>query len=363
MPVRHRLLALALIAAALVTALVAGCGGGSEGDAKALLKRGFAASIPSANVTIDLSAKIDGVPQLSQPIRAKLGGPYKSNGPKTIPSLNWDVSISGGGQTFSIGLISDGDRGFVNFQGTNYEIDKTTMDRLKAASAQSSPNGSRSLSQFGVDPLSWVKDATVEGDSDVAGVATKHVSAGIDVQRLFKDLNKVVEKAGGSVGAARPSQLTPQVIDQIKNVVKNPKFDAYVGKTDNKIRRASVSLDFEVPKAAQAGLRGIQGGNLTLSIEFASVGAPQTIQAPTNAKPISELANQLRGLGGALGATGGIGGSGTGAGGSNVPGQPGGATGGGNAPTSAQFKRYAACLNKAKPSDTAALQRCSNLLK
>jgi hypothetical protein len=365
---RRRLLVLPLIAVALVAALVSGCGGGSEGDAKALLKRGFASSIPSANVTVEISAKVDGVPQLSQPIRAKLGGPYKSNGPKTIPSLNWDVSISGGGQTFSIGLISDGDRGFVNFQGTNYEIDKATMDRLKAASAQSGQNGSRSLTQFGVDPLSWVKDASVEGESDVAGVKTKHVSAGIDIEKLFKDLNKVVSKAGGSVGAARPSQLTPAVIDQIKNVVHNPKFDAYVGKVDNKIRRASVSLDFEVPKSAQAGLRGLQGGNLTVSIEFASVGEPQTIQAPANAKPISELAKQLQGLGGALGAAGGIGGSGTGAGGSNVPGgtpggTPGSAGGGGKAPTSEQFKRYAACLNEAKPSDTAALQKCADLLK
>jgi hypothetical protein len=366
---RRRLLALALIAAALVAALVAGCGGGSEEDAKALLKRGFSSSIPSANVTMEISAKVEGVPQLSQPIRAKLGGPYKSNGPKTFPSLNWDVSISGGGQTFSIGLISDGDRGFVNFQGTNYEVDKATMDRLKAASAQSGTTGSRSLSQFGVDPLSWTKDASVEGESDVAGVATKHVSAGIDVGKLFTDLNKVVDKAGGSVGAAAPSRLSPEVIDQIKDVVKNPKFDAYIGKTDNKIRRASLSLDFDVPKEAQAGLRGLEGGNLTVSVEFAGVGEPQTIQAPANAKPISELAKQLRGLGGALGAAGGIGGdTGTGPGGSSVPGgtpggEPGSEDGAGRAPSSEQFKRYAACLNDAEPSDTEALQRCSELLK
>jgi hypothetical protein len=364
---RRRLLALALIAVALVAALLAGCGGGSEGDAKALLRRGFSSSIPSANVTMEISAKVDGVPQLTQPIRAKLGGPYKTNGPRTLPSLNWDVSISGGGQTFSIGLISDGDRGFVNFQGTNYEIDKSTMDQLKAASAQGGPSGSRSLKQFGIDPLAWAKDPSVEGESDVAGVQTKHVSAGIDIDKLFNDLNKVVAKAGGSVAAARPSQLTPAVIDQIKNVVHNPKFDVYVGKADGKIRRASVSMDFEVPKDAQAGLRGLKGGNLTISIEFASVGEPQTIQAPANAKPISELTKQLQGLGGALGAAGGIGGGGTGAGGSNVPGNPGGtpgsAGGGGKAPTSEQFKRYAACLNDAKPSDTAALQKCADLLK
>jgi hypothetical protein len=353
-----------VLAAALLGVAVAGCGGGSEGDAKALLKRAFSESISSANVTIDVSAKIDGVPQLSQPVRLKLGGPYKTNGPKTLPSLNWDVSVSGGGQTFSAGVISTGDRAFVNFQGTNYEVGQATMAQLKQAAASGGTGGSRSLKQFGVDPLSWVKDASEEGESDVAGVKTKHVSAGIDVGKLFADLNKVVSKAGGAVGSARPQQLTPQIIDSIKKVVHDPKFDAYVGKDDDKIRRVSVSLQFTVPQQAQASARGVKGGNVTLTVEFAGVGEPQTIAAPAGAKPLSELGKQLKGLGGALGATGGIGGS---TGGSTPGGTPGGEPGtpggGGKSPTSEQFQRYAQCLNKAKPSDTAALNRCSRLLK
>lgn len=364
------MLVLALLA--LVAGLVAGCGGGSEEDAKALLKRGFKESIPSANVTIDLSAKVDGVPQLNQPVRFKLGGPYKSNGPKQLPSLNWDVSVSGGGQTFSAGLISTGDQGFVNFQGTNYQVDDSTMAQLKQAAASGGTSGSKSLKQFGVDPLNWITDASVEGDSDVAGVKTKHVTSGIDVEKLFQDLNKIVARAGGAVGQAAPSQLSPKVIDQIKDVVKDPKVDVYVGKDDNKIRRFALSLDFQVPEKEQAQARGIKGGNLTVSVEFAGVGEPQTIQAPANAKPISELGKQLQGLGGALGATGGIGGTSGGGsspgGSSGLPGgtpggEPGSAGGGGKSPSSEQFQKYAQCLNNAKPSDTAALQKCSELLK
>jgi hypothetical protein len=367
-------MALALLA--LAAALVAGCGGGSEEDARALLKRGFNGSIPSANVTIDLSAKVDGVPQLTQPVRFKLGGPYKSNGTGKLPSLNWDVSVSGGGQTFSAGLISTGDRAFVNFQGTNYEVDGATMSQLTQAAAQGNAGGSKSLKQFGVDPLAWTKDASVEGESDVAGVETKHVSTGIDVEKLFQDLNKIVERAGGAVGQSAPQQLTPKVIDQIKKIVKDPKLDVYVGKDDGKIRRFALSLDFQVPEDQQQQARGIKGGNLTLSVEFAGVGEPQTIQAPANAKPISDLAKQLQGLGGALGATGGIGGdtgsgdSGSGATGSGeqLPGgtpggEPGAEGGGGKSPTSEQFRQYAECLNKTKPSDAAGLEKCSDLLK
>jgi hypothetical protein len=363
-------MALALLA--LAAGLLAGCGGGSEEDAKALLKRGFNESIPSANVTIDVSAKVDGVPQLNQPVRVKLGGPYQSNGKNKLPSLNWDVSVSGGGQTFSAGLISTGDQGFVNFQGTNYQVDDSTMSQLQQAAASGGAGGSRSLKQFGVDPLEWITDASVEGESDVAGVKTKHVSSGIDIEKLFQDLNRVVSRAGGAVGQAKPSQLTPRVIDQIKKVVKNPKLDVYVGKDDGKIRRFALSLDFEVPKESQSQARGVKGGNVTVSVEFANVGETQTIQAPSGAKPISELGKQLRGLGGALGATGGIGGTSGGSsssgGSGTLPGgtpggEPGTEGGGGKSPSSEQFQKYAQCLNNAKPSDTAALQKCSELLK
>src|SRR5207247_11200303 len=76
----------------------------------------------------------------------------------------------------------------------------------------------------------------------------------------------------------------------------------------------------DVPESAQAALRGLKGGNLSVSVEFASVGQPQHIAAPASAKPLSDLTKQLGGLGGALGgATGGIGGTGGtgGAGGSS----------------------------------------------
>lgn len=360
---RSRLLAPVALALALVALVAAGCGGGSESDAKALLRRAFGESIPSANVTLDISAQVDGVPQLSQPLRIKLGGPYKSNGRGTIPSINWDVSISGIGQTFTAGLISTGDQAFVNYQGTNYQVSAATMARLKQAAASRNTNGSGSLKSFGIDPLSWVTNASEQGDSDIAGVTTTHVSGNVDVGKLFADLNKIVARARGSIGAVRPAQLTPQQIDKIKQIVQSPHVDVYVGKKDGRIRRVALSLQFTVPAQDQAAARGIKGGNLSLSAEFAAVGQPQTIQAPANARPMSELTKQLGGLAGTLGQ--GIGG-GTSSGG-GVPGVPGGApgsTGGnGNVPSQAQFQRYAQCLNKANPSDTAALARCNRFLR
>src|SRR5205814_750672 len=133
----------------------------------------------------------------------------------------------------------------------------------------------------------------------------------------------------------------------------------YVGKQDSKIRRVALSLQFSVPKQNQAATRGIQGGTVSVSVEFAAVGEPQTIQAPANSKPISELAKQLGGL------TGGLGGAASGIGGGTTGGSSGGGAGAGagGSPSADNYQRYAQCLNAAKPSDTAAIQRCAALLK
>ena len=352
-------LLLAALAIAMLAAVAAGCGGGSSKDAEALLERGFSREIKSANVTVDVTAKVDGVAQLSKPIRVKLGGPYETSGPKKLPKLQWDLSVTGGGQTFSAGVIATGDNAFVNFQGTNYEVGKDKVAQYNQTLQQRNPTGKSTLQDFGINPLNWVKDASEEGDSTVAGVKTTHVSAGLDVRRLFKDFNdKLLGKSGlpSTAAAPRPQRLTDDQIDQIAKVVKDPKFDVYVGKADGKIRRVSVDLDFEVPESARESANGLNGGNVNISVELAAVDEPQRITAPTGAKPLDELTKQLGGLG-ALGGT--LGGSAGGAGSNGA----GGAGGTGGAPSSQQYQRYAECLNKAKPSDVAAIQRCAELLK
>src|SRR4051794_27097725 len=309
---------LLLVVSVLSLALVAGCGGGGGGsseDARALIDKAFSTPLQSADMTLNVQAKIDGVAALSQPISLKVAGPYQSNGKGKLPSFNWQVSVSGGGQAFSGGIISTGDNAFVNFQGTNYEVGKEQVAQVNQQLGQQTGSG-KSLKDFGIDPQAWVKDPKDEGDEDVNGVSTTHVSAGVDVARMLSDFNKTIQQAGGAMGASAPSQLTPDQISQVTQVVKNPKFDIYVGKDDSKIRRLSVSVDFEIPSEARSRFQGAEGGTLSFSIDFAKVGEQKTITAPTDTKPISELQQQLGGLGGGLSGIGGSGSSGSGSGGS-----------------------------------------------
>jgi hypothetical protein len=82
--------------------------------------------------------------------------------------------------------------------------------------------------------------------------------------------------------------------------------------------------------------------NVNFSITFSDVNQPQTITAPSNSKPISELLNQLgiSGLPGVGGSTGGFG----------VPGGSGGAG----------SSAYQNCINNA--SSSADFQKCAQKL-
>src|SRR5215208_4154730 len=108
-------------------------------------------------MTLNVQAKVEGVQQLSQPISLKIAGPFQSNGKTKLPSFDWDVSVSGGGQAFSGGLVSTGDNAFVNFLGTNYEVGKEQVAQVnQQLSSQAGSN--KTLKDFGIDPQSWVKD-------------------------------------------------------------------------------------------------------------------------------------------------------------------------------------------------------------
>jgi hypothetical protein len=360
---RRAALALSLLAAAALLAL-AGCGGGgSSKDARALIDKAFKQSIPSADMTLAIEAKVNGVAQLQQPVSLKIAGPYQSNGKTKLPSFDWNVSVSGGGQAFSGGLTSTGDNAFVNFQNQDYELGAAQVAQLNQQLGQQTSSG-KTLKDFGIDPQAWVKDPKDKGDEDVNGTSTTHVQATVDVAKMLNDFNKTISQAGGAMGASAPQQLTADQIGKINQVVKSPKFDIYVGKEDNKIRRLSIVIDFQIPADQRAQFQGAEGGTLNFSIDFSKVGQKQTITAPANPRPIADLQQQLGGLSGGLGGLGGSGSSGgSGSGGSGGDSGSGGSGSGGSGstPTPQQFEKYSKCLQAAKTG--ADIQKCQSIIK
>ena len=173
----------------------------------------------------------------------------------------------------------------------------------------------------------------------------------------MRDLNAFVKRSGSAIGGATgqpaPRPLSAGDIDKITKIVKNPSFDVYVGKDDEVIRRVSGRVELTVPKRDRPAADGIEGGSLEFSVEFRNVNGRQRIEAPAKARPLSALTRSLGG--GGLGALGGVGGDDTGGGSSQQPPTT-------TAPDAEAFKEYADCLEKSRPNDTKALQRCADLL-
>ena len=366
---------LLLLFAAVV---LASCAGGDDSqDVEGLLDKGFSSGIRSADLKIEAELELKGSSSFGRPVRLEASGPFIS-GEGRLPSTDIELKVGseGNGQTVSTGVLTVGDRAFLKFQDVYYEQPRAAVRRANRALEQSSDRES-SFSELGFTPRSWLSGAQDEGEAEVAGVETRHVSGSLDVRRLLADFNGFVRRSGtavrGATGQTPPTPLTSTQVATISEAVENPSFDVYLGKKDGIIRRVSGRIEFEVPKPSRAGLGGIDSGSIKFSVEFADVNGDQEVEAPANARPLSALTRSLGGGSVVEGLTGVAGAQEEGASGDPAPVPPagngtdqgGGVPGAsdGTSPAAEDFEEYADCLDEARPEDTEALQRCADLLQ
>jgi len=349
--VRRALFVLPLAALAL-----ASCGGGGgDEDVQSLLDKAFSSSIKSAHLNLDATIQVKGSPGLEKPLRITATGPFRTNRDK-IPSADVELKIGndGGGQTITTGFLSTGDRAFVKFQDIYYEQPRSQVAKANASIAQNKKKRG-SLRGLGLDPRTWLAEAKDVGEESIAGVKTRHISGKLDVESVMRNLNEFVRRSrtalNSATGQTPPKPLSPQEIHMVADVVHNPTFNVYVGEKDDIIRRLSGKIEFDVPEASRQSLGGIQSGSIDFKLEFADVNGNQQIEAPEHAHSLASLTRSLGG-----GSLPGLG-SGTAAP-SVSPSVPENAN-----PGPQEFQKYADCLDKARPEDTAALQRCADLLQ
>lgn len=365
---------------ALLSGLLAACGGGDGGgdkDPNRILEQTFKGKKDVKSAAIDLSFRLEGKgsPQLDKPVTLKLTGPFESQGEQKLPKFDLEVQASASGQSFNAGAVSTGRAGFVKFQGTNYALDENTFGMFRTAFENAQKTGSKDsddspgLATLGIDPTKWLKDLKHEGEENVGGADTDHLSAEIDVSALLTDLNSLFGKAkdlGLGAGQNVPTEIPADARRQIEQAVKEAKFDVWSGTDDRILRKLQLKLAFDVPKEARGDTGGLESGTIDLSFELGNLNGKQKIEAPKDTKPISELLNQLGGLGG-LGALGGGSGSGPGdgSGGGAGDGSGSGGTppsgGGAGAPSSKQTDEYVKCIQDAK--GAAELQKCAEKLR
>jgi hypothetical protein len=351
---RPRRLVVVLVALALVTVGVAACGSSNSSssassDATNVLKQTFGRNKPvkSGFLDVKLDFSGQGLKSLQGPLAFRLTGPFQSQGKNKLPKFDLSLNVSASGQTLNAGAVSTGDKGFLKLQGKTYALPAQLFSQFLKGYAQSSAksgsSGAPTLHSLGVDPLRWLEHPTNKGEQDVAGTPTVRIGAGISVGNLLDDISKLLGKASslglGSTGIV-PTSLSPKVKQAIERSVKSASVDVYSGKSDNILRRLTLDVKLDVPKDLQSSTAGLRNGELAVDLTIADLNKPQTVKAPANARPLSELTSALGGLLG--GATG----SGSGSSG---------------APSSGTSSKYLQCLQRAGR-DIAKVQRCASLI-
>jgi hypothetical protein len=312
---RIRTLVVVLAIALPVPAVVAGCGGGSSSnneDPQKVLDETFnnPTKITSGKLDISLDGSAQG--QQSGSFNASVSGPFQSdeNDPTAFPQFDLTANMSGsaGGPSISFdgSLIATKDNAYVEYQDQAYEVGSDLFKQFTQSYAQASQQsqaqkGQNFFERFGIDPSTWLTNVTNEGTTDVEGTDTIHIHGDADVAKILSDIQKVSQQTGG----ATTQQLTPQQVDQVKSAVKEASIDVYSGTDDHLLRKLALSLQITPPAGTGATVSSV---DVTFSVTLSDVNQPQTITAPSNAKPISELLNQLGipGLPGIGGSTGGF---------------------------------------------------------
>ena len=346
--IRSLVAVLAIVLPVLI--LVTGCGGSSSSDEdpQKVLDETFSnpTKITSGKLDISLDGSAEG--QQSGSFNATISGPFQTeaNDPTAFPQFDLTANVSGsaGGPSLSFdgSLIATKDNAYVEYQDQAYEVGADVFKQFSRSYAQAAQQNQSKQSnksffeQLGIDPSTWLTNVTNEGTTDVEGTETIQIHGDADVAKILSDLEKASQQAGGS-----SQQLTPQQIDMLKSAIQEASIDVYSGTDDHLLRKLALSLKIVPPAGTGASVSSV---DVTFSIALGDVNESQTISAPSNAKPISDLLNQL----GIPGLPGGLGGS---TGGFDIPG--GGSSGAGSS-------SYQNCIAQAKkPSD---IQKCATKL-
>ena len=307
---RPRALAAALLAVLALALTSAGCGG-SDGDdghdgnareARALLEDTFAKDVESGELELKVKAAVEGVKSLEEPLEVTVKGPFKSNGKKKLPVLDWDIAFDGAGQKLSGGLVATRDNAFVELQGQAYEVGEKTFARLAREVTKAQPNRPTSPGKLGMDPASWLEDPKVENGEPIGGDDTREVTGSVNVRKVVRDVadlfkspavRRQLERQGQ--GSAAVPEPTNADLKEIEDAIEDADVELSVDENDV-LRRFVTDVRFDVPREGNA--KDVKG-KFTLTYVLRKVGTDRVIRAPSNPRPLSEL---LGGFG--LGAPG-----------------------------------------------------------
>jgi hypothetical protein len=338
---RIRTFILLCLLALAVPIVIAGCGGGSDNseDPQTVLDETFNNDTKVSSGNLSLSASVEAEGDQGGSFEASLSGPFQGDpdNPDALPQLDWTASASGSGAgqsiDFSGGITVTGDNAFVTYKDQSYEVGTDAFAQVKSAfeAQQQAAGGSSSqgtfqeqcaaaIKQAGGDPAacnfdieSWLTNLSNEGTEDVGGTETVHISGDADINQVLTDIGNLAS----SVPGAAAQGFDPSQLSAVSGAVTDASIDVYSGTDDHVLRKLQANLTIDPSTLAPEGVTVPVGTiTITFSVEIDDLNDQQTIEAPSGAKPISQLFTDLgidpSALGGIPGVSSGSSGSGSG---------------------------------------------------
>jgi hypothetical protein len=270
----HRLAPIAAIGivAVVATLLVVRGLGGSEAKrpaphrnttaapARALDQTFAGAGASSGRFEATAALALDSAPSpAANPFTLEAAGAFQRGTPGA-PAFELDATTSAVGQKQSFRLVSNGQRAALTTGGRSQPL----------------PAGSGTTS-FALSPRGWLTKPVDAGTAQVGGVETTHVSADVDVTKMFRDLQ----------AAARPSSAAARTAiwdeaQSLRDSVRNVKAQIYTGASDHVLRRVTVTGTVRGGGAASASTAA---GRFVFDLRITDIGKAQSIEAPVRAAP------------------------------------------------------------------------------
>lgn len=289
----------------VLTAGLVACGGGSDKsgeDPQKVIESATLEGVDSG--ALDLSLGISASGNEGGKVDVELSGPFQAGAKGKLPQLDMEASAKGsiGGEAvdFEGGLTLLPNNGYVEYEGTEYEIDPTTFSfvesAIEEAQKQSGAAEGESADEAGCQEAAaelavgdFVEGLKNEGSADVGGASTTKVSGDLNVAGAIDSVVELVESPAckATVTAAGPLPSKAEIEkakSEVSKSLKSAHVDVYVG-DDDIIREVAAQLAIE-PKSTGSGPQSVE---IDLDLKLTGVNEEQEISAPAKSKPISDL--------------------------------------------------------------------------
>ena len=272
------------------------------------------AQLKSASFTADMGLEVQGDPnKMTDPTQKALlsqGLSLHAEGKSATDPMASDLKISVGvaGQTLDFGLLAEGDKAWVEYQGKWYAVDQKNSKSL-SDQAETGAAPTEQLKSLGLDPSAWGTSYEMVGTEDMAGTQVYHVKATADPAKLAEDLTKamndpsLLKKLGDPSTAKQLEQGLAQnkkQVEELKKSLKDVAVDYWIGVDDMLMRKAEFSAGLATK--GQQGMEGVDGVTMKMSMTMADFDQPVTVTPPAKALPFDQLMNEV--LGGMMGGSG-----------------------------------------------------------